>query len=69
MGADCVGMSTVPECIVAAQVGLRIMCVSLACSILEEDDDPIDHMWVCKTIGAMVPKFCKFMKVFLDKFE
>jgi len=69
MGADCVGMSTVPECIVAAQVGLRIMAVSLAVSILEEDDDPIDHDWVCKTIGEMVPKFCTFMKVFLDRFE
>ena len=45
------------------------MAISLACAIIEEDDDPIDHVWVCKTIGEMVPKFCKFMGVFLDKFK
>jgi len=49
-------------------VGLRIMAVSLAVSILEEDDE-IDHDWVCSTIGKMVPDFCKFMSVFLEKFE
>ena len=45
------------------------MAVSLAVAIIEVDDDPIDHMWVCKTIGDMVPKLIKFMCIFLDKFE
>jgi len=69
MGADCVGMSTVPEAIVAAQVGLRIMCLSFACGIIKETDEEIDHDWVCKTIYNMLPKFISFMKVFFTKFE
>jgi len=44
------------------------MAISLAVSVLQ-DDDEIDHDWVCNTIGKMVPNFCKFMKVFLEKWE
>ena len=69
MGADCVGMSTIPEAIVAAQVGLRIMAVSFSCGIIKETDENIDHDWVCKIISKMLPKFISFMKIFFAKFK
>jgi purine-nucleoside phosphorylase len=56
LGADAVGMSTVPEAIVARQMGMRVVGIScitnLAAGVI---DQPIDHSEVIET-GELVRK-------------
>ncbi len=65
MGADAVGMSTVPGCITAVQCGMKICVISLTLGVLTEDFPPITHEWVCKTIQEMIPDFMKFIQPFI----
>ncbi|QQS47856.1 MAG: purine-nucleoside phosphorylase [Acidobacteriota bacterium] len=54
LGADAVGMSTVPEAIVARQMGMRILGISLITNAAAGmDDEPINHEEVMK-MGARV---------------
>jgi purine-nucleoside phosphorylase len=65
LGADAVGMSTVPEAIVARQCGLNVAAVScitnLAAGISPEN---LSHAEVLKTAGQVGPLAGKLLKIF-----
>lgn len=63
LGADAVGMSTVPEVIVARAIGMRVLGVScitnLACGL---SNAPITHAEVLETTAHASDKFKKLVK-------
>jgi len=63
LGADCVGMSTVPEVIVAAHMSLNCFGISIISDIGEEDQmDKISHSEVLKAVKKAEPKARKLIK-------
>ena len=68
MGGDAVGMSTVPEVIVARHVGIDVLgisCISnMAAGIL---DQPLSHEEVIETTENVRETFILFMKNILEK--
>ncbi|NIK79216.1 purine-nucleoside phosphorylase [Paenibacillus castaneae] len=63
MGADAVGMSTVPEAIVATHAKLRVLGIScltnMACGIL---DQPLNHDEVLEVASQVRTKFTQLVK-------
>lgn len=68
VGGDAVGMSTVPEVIVARHVGLDVLgisCISnMAAGIL---DQPLNHEEVIETTERVREDFLRFVKTILSK--
>lgn len=68
LGADAVGMSTVPEVIVANHSGMKVLgisCISnMACGIL---DQPLSHHEVMETAEAVKSNFIKLIKAIIEK--
>jgi purine-nucleoside phosphorylase len=68
MGADLVGMSTVPEAIAAAYLGLRVLGIScvtnMAAGIL---DRPLSHEEVVETGNKVMPAFVRLLEGVLSR--
>lgn len=57
LGADAVGMSTVPEVIAAVHCGLEVACVSLITDVCNPDDlKPVDIPEIFRVVGEAEPK-------------
>nr|WP_304213988.1 purine-nucleoside phosphorylase [Fredinandcohnia onubensis] len=70
LGADAVGMSTVPEAIVAVHSSMKVLGIScltnMACGIL---DQPLSHDEVIEVAGRVKTKFIELVKGVLERVE
>lgn len=63
LGADAVGMSTVPEVLVARHGGMRVLGVSNITNMaLADSDEPVNHQEVLQVAEASRPRFIKLMR-------
>ena len=63
LGADCVGMSTVPEVIVAKHMGMRIFCISVITDLGgPEIAIPVSHEEVLNAANKAMPKIITLVK-------
>ena len=68
LGADMVGMSTVPEVIACSYLGIRVLGIScvtnMAAGILEH---PLSHQEVMETAGRIAPAFVRLLSEILRR--
>ena len=68
IGADLVGMSTVPEAIVAVHMGMRVLAIScvtnMAAGIL---DQPLNHEEVLETARRVQGQFVALLEAVIPK--
>ncbi|HET7578437.1 MAG TPA: purine-nucleoside phosphorylase [Bacillales bacterium] len=63
LGADALGMSTVPEVIVANHTGVRVLGISCVTDMaIAEELEPLTHEQVVATADRTRPKFIKLVK-------
>jgi purine-nucleoside phosphorylase len=68
LGADAVGMSTVPEAIVASQMGMEILGISLITnSGAGIEEGPIDHAEVMEMGQRVSDQFCRLLTEIIAK--
>jgi len=67
LGADCVGMSTVPEVIVAKHQGMRVFCVSVITDLGgPEIAIPVSHEEVLDAANKAMPKIIKLVRGLIE---
>ncbi|OPL08433.1 MAG: purine-nucleoside phosphorylase [delta proteobacterium ML8_F1] len=67
LGGDALGMSTVPETIVANHSGLRVLGISLVTDMAVADTlEPIDHSIVMAMAEESKPRFIRYVKGILE---
>src|SRR3712207_5387288 len=67
-GADAVGMSTVPEVLVARHGGMRVLGISNITNMaLADTDEPINHEEVLAVAEASRPRFVRLVKSIITK--
>ena len=67
LGADAVGMSTVPEVIVARHGGMRVLGLSLISNSLAQPDAEVNHEEVLAAGKAAAPKLAALIKDLLAR--
>lgn len=68
-GADLVGMSTVPEVIVAVHMGMEVLGLSIATDLCDPDHlEPCDIKEIIKTANEAGPKLDKLLETAIKKF-
>lgn len=68
LGADAVGMSTVPEVIVANHMNVKVIGLSCITDMALSDQlEPLTHEQVVKVANETKPKFMKLMNAIIDK--
>ncbi|WP_456278442.1 purine-nucleoside phosphorylase [Bacillus sp. AK128] len=66
LGADTIGMSTVPEVIVASHMGVKVLGISCITDMaIGEELEPLTHEQVVEVANRAKPKFIKLVKEFL----
>jgi purine-nucleoside phosphorylase len=69
IGADCVGMSTVPEVIVARHMGLETFGVSVITDIGDEDNiEEVNHLEVLKAAELAEPSVRLLIKEIIKNY-
>ena len=69
-GSDTIGMSTVPEVIVAVHMGIR--CLGISCvtdMAIPESVEPLSHEQVVKVAAKARPKFMELVSGIVEKME
>ena len=67
-GSDTIGMSTVPEVIVAVHSGIRVLGISCITDRAVPDElEPLDHATVVEVAGKVRPRFIKLVCAILKE--
>lgn len=67
LGADCVGMSTVPEVIVAKHMSMRVFCISVITDLGgPEIAIPVSHEEVLNAANKAMPKIIKLVRALIQ---
>ena len=67
-GADAVGMSTVPEVIVAVQSGIRVLAISVITDrCLPDALEPVDIQAIIRTAGEAEPRLITLVKRIVER--
>lgn len=70
LGADTVGMSTVPEVIVASHSGLKVIGISCITDMaIGEELEPLTHEQVVKVANQTKPKFISLVKEIVKRVD
>lgn len=70
LGADAIGMSTVPEVIVAVHAGLRVLGLSVITDLCLPDAlKPIDIPQILSLAGAAEPRLARLIAALVEDFE
>jgi purine-nucleoside phosphorylase len=70
IGADAVGMSTVPEAIVARHMGVHVAGLSMLANVAaDKSAKPINHAEVLETAAEMNTDLCTLLQRFFDTYE
>lgn len=68
-GADLVGMSTIPEVIVAVQMGMEVLGISVVTDVCDPDHlEPCDIKEIIRTANEAGPKMDKLLEKAIEKF-
>jgi purine-nucleoside phosphorylase len=69
LGVDAVGMSTAPEVVVARQVGMRVLGLSLISNLALPDGEPADHVDVIQAGESARPAFTALLRGILQSID